>query len=385
MHDSTRAIEGQMARTPYREHSTPMFLTSSFVYENAEHAAAMFAGEQSGDIYSRFTNPNTSELIQKMCVLEDAEAGVTTASGMAAVFTTLSALLESGDHIVASSALFGNSLYILQHLLPKWGIECTLVEITDQEAWKAAITPATKMVLVETPTNPGLELIDIQWLSELCHQHNVILAVDNCFATPILQKPMQLGADIIIHSATKWIDGQGRVLGGIIVGHQQYIDPIFNFLRRTGACLSPFNAWLLSKSLETLDVRMERHCKNALSIAEYLESHPDIASVTYPHLASHPQYDLAKKQLKAGGGIVTLNIKGGQKEAFQFINALEIPSLTANLGDSRTIVTHPQTTTHSKMTEEERLQIGIGPNTIRISLGLENSEDLIKDFQQALN
>ncbi|MFT6811293.1 MAG: O-succinylhomoserine sulfhydrylase [Saprospiraceae bacterium] len=385
MKDSTAAIRNQMERSQYREHSTPMFMTSSFVYDSAEQAEAMFAGEAEGYIYSRFSNPNITELINKMCSLEGTEAGVATASGMAAVYNTLAAHLESGDHVVAAKSLFGNSTYILKHILPKWGIETTFVDIQDREAWGGAFETTTKMVLIETPTNPGLELMDMKWLAELTHRHNALLVVDNCFATPILQKPILFGADIILHSATKWIDGQGRVLGGMVLGNESFITPIYDFIRRTGAALSPFNAWILSKSLETLEVRMDRHCSNALRFASEFESHNKVAQVIYPYLPSHPQHALAKTQMSAGGGIVSLKLKGGKSETFNFINALRLPSITANLGDARTIVTHPATTTHSKLSVEEQVAVGIHPSTIRISIGLEDISDIIEDFEQALN
>jgi O-succinylhomoserine sulfhydrylase len=382
--DETKAIREQIDRTGYREHSVPLFLTSSFVYDSAEQAQSMFAGEQEGDIYSRFTNPNTTELINKVCMLEEAEDGVATSSGMAGIFATLSALLESGDHLVAGNSLFGNSLYIIQQILPKWGITYTLVDVTRTAAVEAAILSNTKLLLVESPTNPGLDLVDIPAVSAICKAQNILFVVDNCFATPILQKPMIMGADIVTHSATKWMDGQGRVLGGLVVGHKEHIAKIFDFLRRTGACLSPFNAWLLSKSLETLSLRMERHCQNALHLASYLSSHQQIESVKYPFLSSHPQYALAKQMMTMGGGIVTCDIKGGQAAAFQFINHLKLLSNTANLGDSRTIVTHPATTTHSKLSPADRAQAGITEATVRISVGLEAIADIIADIEQAL-
>ncbi len=373
-----------MSNTAYREHSTPLFLTSSFIYESAEQAEQMFAGAGEGDIYSRFTNPNTTELIQKFCVLEETENGVATSSGMAAIFSTLSTLLNQGDHIVACSSLFGNTLYILNQILPKWGINCTFVAPLDRDGWQQAITSNTKMVLVESPTNPSLEIIDLPWLADLCHQNNAIFCVDNCFATPILQKPVDFDTDLVIHSATKWIDGQGRVLGGLVLGSDELIQPIFDFLRRTGACLSPFNAWLLSKSTETLQVRMHQHCTNALQLAQWLESQEGIKRVRYPFLPSHPQHDLARQLMKMGGGIVTIDIDSDKEGTFRFINALTIPSITANLGDSRTIVTHPSTTTHSKLSPEEQEEGDIFDSTIRISVGLENIEDLQEDIEQAL-
>lgn len=382
--DQTASIRHQIDRTKYREHSVPLFLSSSFTYEDAAQAEAMFAGKEEGDIYSRFTNPNTTELINKMCVLEQTESGVATASGMAAIFNALAAHLSSGDHVLASNSLFGNSIYIIETVLPKWGVEFTLVDINDQTAWESSFKENTRFVLIETPSNPGLDIVDMSWLAELCLKHRAIFCVDNCFATPILQKPILFGADMVTHSATKWIDGQGRVLGGLVLGSSEVITPVYEFLRRTGACLSPFNAWLLSKSLETLDVRMERHCNNALALAKFLEAHPKIETVRYPFLDSHPQAALARAQMKMGGGIVTCNIKGNKKECFKFIDHLKMLSITANLGDTRTIVTHPSTTTHSKMTDEARVAVGIYHSTIRISVGLENIDDIITDIKQAL-
>ncbi len=360
-------------------------MTSSFVYHNAEHAETMFKGEGEGDIYSRFSNPNTTELIDKLCAMEHGDAGVVTASGMAAIFNTMAAHLKSGDHIVAGNSLFGNSTYILNNILPEWGIKTTLLDSSSVDLWEAAIATSPKMVFIETPTNPGLELIDITWLAALCQKHGSLLVVDNCFATPILQKPLDLGADISIHSATKWIDGQGRSLGGAVIGKSDAIEPIFNFLRRTGASMSPFNAWLLSKSLETLEIRMERHCQSALVLAEYLHGHQQIATVRYPHLAGHPQYDLAKSQMTMGGGIVTCDLVGDKSTCFNMINKVKMLSITANLGDSRTIITHPATTTHSKLNPYERKKAGITDTSIRISVGLEHIDDIISDIAQALN
>lgn len=384
MKDSTKGVRNQIDRTQYREHSAPIYMTSSFVYESAEQAQAMFAGEETGYIYSRFSNPNTTELIKKICDMEGAEDGVATASGMAAIFNTLAAHLKSGDRVVGSNSLFGNTTYILKDILPGWGVETVLVDIHDIEGWEREITPETKMVMIETPSNPGLDLVDLEWMGQLCRDRGVILAVDNCFASPIIQKPMEYGADLSIHSATKWLDGQGRSMGGIVVGRSELVEPIYGFLRRTGASMSPFNAWLLSKSVETLDVRMERHCHNALRLAEYLGEHPAVESVRYPFLPSHPQYDLAKKQMNMGGGMVTCVLRGGQQACFDTINATKLLSITANLGDSRTIITHPTTTTHSKLTEEDRLKAGITPGTLRVSVGLEHIDDIIADFDQAL-
>ena len=385
MKKDSESIRLQTQRTHYREHSSPLFLTSSFVYESAEHAELMFRGEGEGDIYSRFSNPNTTELINKMCALEKTSSGIATASGMAAVFSALAAHLKAGDHILASNSLFGNSLQIIQYILPSWGIEFDLVNMTDLHAAEAKIRKNTKLVLIETPSNPGLRIIDMTSLGNLCKSYGILFVVDNCFATPALQTPIDFGADLIIHSGTKWIDGQGRVLGGMVVGPEEHIEPTFLFLKRTGSCLSPFNAWVLSKSLETLGIRMSQHSSNALALAEYLSEHRKIASIKYPFLSSHPQYTLAKKQMSEGGGIVTLDVKGDREEAFMFINNLKMLSITANLGDTRTIITHPATTTHSKLSPEERNSIGITDSTIRISVGLENIEDIITDIDQAFN
>lgn len=384
MRDATGAIRIQPTKSEFREHSGPIFLTSSFQYSSAEEAAAYFANEIEGDIYSRFTNPNTTELIDKMCFLERVKAGVATSSGMAAIFATMSAHLSQDDLIVASNSLFGNSLYILQNILPKWGIKVILVDIDDEEAWEKALSKKPKLVLIETPSNPGLNLIDLEWLGSLCRKHDAIYAVDNCFATPSAQKPALFGADLVIHSATKFLDGQGRVLGGLVLGHEEYIQPIFDFLRRTGACLSPFNAWILSKSLETLEIRMEKHCANALKLARHFEGHDGIKRVHYPFLESHPQYKLAQKQMRWGGGVVCIDLEGDQAKCFKFINSLNLLTITANLGDTRTIVTHPATTTHSKLSPEERHKMGIGETTLRFSIGLEDVEDVIRDIEQAL-
>ena len=384
MKDATGAIRIQPTKSEFREHSGPIFLTSSFQYSTAEEAAAYFANELEGDIYSRFSNPNTTELIDKMCFLEKVKAGVATSSGMAAIFATLAAHLKGGDLVVASNSLFGNSLYILRNILPEWGIESILVDINDQEGWEKALARRPKIVLVETPSNPGLDLIDLEWLGGLCRKYDAIFAVDNCFATPAIQQPALFGADIIIHSATKFIDGQGRVLGGLALGHKELVEPIFDFLRRTGPALSPFNAWILSKSLETLEVRMERHCHNALHLAKFLDDNDKIERVSYPFLKSHPQHELAKKQMKWGGGIVCCDVKGDLATCFKFINSLNLLSITANLGDTRSIVTHPATTTHSKLSEEERLKARISMSTVRFSVGLESIDDIISDITQAL-
>ena len=384
MKPETNAIRIQAERTENREHSVPVYLTSSFTFEDAEQMRAMFADEQEGNIYSRFTNPNTSEFEEKMCLLEGAEAGFATASGMAAVFASFMALLKNGDHIVSASSIFGSTHTVLSKFLPKWGITSTYADVNKPETWEALIQKNTKMIFVETPSNPGLDIIDLQWLGNLAKKHNIILNVDNCFATPFIQRPIEFGAHLVTHSATKYIDGQGRVLGGIVLGKKELIKEIQTFCRSTGPALSPFNAWVLSKSLETLSIRMERHSQNAHKLAGLLENHPKVLQVKYPFLLSHPQFEIAKKQMTMGGGIVTFEIKGGIESGRKFLNALQMCSLTANLGDTRTIATHPASTTHAKLTEEERLETGITPGLVRISVGLENIIDIVNDIEQAL-
>lgn len=380
----TESIRTQTERTEQREHSTPLFMTSSFVFDSAEHARALFANEVVGNVYSRYSNPNTQEFEEKMAVLEEADAGVATASGMSAIFSTLAALLEQGDHILACRSLFGSTHQILNGILPKWGIDFTYGDIDKPEKWESLIQDNTRILFLETPSNPGLDLIDLEWAGELADAHNLIMIVDNCFATPYLQKPMNYGADVVVHSATKFIDGQGRGIGGVIVGKDRYIEEISFFTRHSGPALSPFNAWMFSKSLETLPVRMERHCENAIKLAEFLEDHSNVDWVKYPFLKSHPQYELAKQQMKKGGGVVAFNIKGGYEQAKSFLDKLETLSLSANLGDSRTIATHPASTTHSKLTDEERAAVNITPGMVRIAVGLEAVEDIKADIDQAL-
>lgn len=381
----TEAIRNQTKRTEQHEHSTPLFMTSSFVFDSAEHARALFAKEVEGNVYSRYSNPNTHEFEEKMCRLEDAEAGIATASGMSAIFSSLAGLLEQGDHILACRSLFGSSHQILNGILPKWGIDFSYGDIDKPENWESLIEENTRVLFLETPSNPGLDLIDLEWAGELADAHNLIMIVDNCFATPYLQKPMKYGADIVLHSATKFIDGQGRGIGGVIVGKQRYIDEISYFTRHSGPALSPFNAWMFSKSLETLPARMDRHCDNALKLAKFLEEQENVKWVKYPFLESHPQYELAKKQMKKGGGVVAFNIHGGYEAATEFLDKLQMLSLSANLGDTRTIATHPASTTHSKLTEEERNAVNITQGMIRIAVGLEAIEDIQEDIDQALN
>lgn len=385
LHPQTIAVRLRTPVTQQMEHSTPLFLTSSFTFDDADEMRAAFADETDANIYSRFSNPSVDEFVQKMVALEGAEAGFATATGMAAVFGSMFALLKQGDHIVCCSSVFGSTYTMVTKFLPKYGIEATLVPAGDNEAWENAIKPNTKMLYLETPTNPQLEVLDLAWAGELAKKYNLILNVDNCFATPLIQQPIALGAHLVVHSATKWIDGQGRVLGGIVVGRADLIKEIYLFCRNTGPSLSPFNAWVLSKSLETLDVRLQRHCENAMKIAQALESHPKVAWVKYPFLPSHPQYEIAKKQMNAGGGIVCFEIKGGIENGRNFLNALQLLSMTANLGDSRSIASHPASTTHSKLTEAQRLEVGITPGLIRISAGLEYAGDIINDIVQALD
>lgn len=380
----TNAVRIQTARTDQMEHSTPMFLTSSFCFDDAEEMRATFADETDFNIYSRFSNPNVDEFVSKMVALEGAEAGYATASGMSAVFASFMALLKAGDHLLSARSIFGSTHTVVTKFLPKWGIEYSYFDMNDPAGIEAMIQPNTKMIFVETPSNPGLEIIDLELLAGIANKHNIILNVDNCFATPVLQRPLELGAHLVTHSATKWIDGQGRVLGGAVVGRKDLIKEIYTFCRSAGPAMSPFNAWVLSKSLETLFVRMERHSQSALALAQALENNPHLSMVRYPLLPSHPQYEIAKKQMSGGGGIVCFELKGGIASGVKFLNALKLLSLTANLGDSRSIASHPASTTHAKLTDAERASVGITPGLIRISVGLENVKDILADIEQAL-
>ena len=381
----TKAIRHQAERSQHREHSVPIFATSSYVFEDAEHARALFAKEAEGNIYSRYSNPNNDEFVQKLCLLEGAEAGIPTASGMAAMFVSIASFVKTGDHIVASKSVFGSTHQIITQLLPRWGITYSYVDGGNLEQWENAIQSNTKLFFLETPSNPGLDILDIEGISRIAHQHNILVNVDNCFATPYLQNPIKFGADIVTHSATKFIDGQGRTLGGAVLARKELIDEVMFLSRHTGPAMSPFNGWILSKSLETLAVRMDRHCSNAMVLANFLSNQSSIKQVRYPHLASHSGFELAKKQMKYGGGIVTFDLKGGLSSGRKFLDNLKMISLSSNLGDSRTIATHPASTTHSKLTEEERLAVGITPGLIRISVGLEQIDDIMQDIDQALN
>ena len=380
----TQAIRTQTERSQFLEHSTPLYLTSSFIFEDAEDMRASFAEEKEKNIYSRFTNPNTTEFVEKICNMEGAEDGYAFATGMAAVYSTFAALLNSGDHIVSVGSVFGSTHTLFTKYFPKWNITTSYFDINQPETIEQFIQPNTKILFAESPTNPAVDIIDLELLGKIAKKHNLILIIDNCFATPYIQNPIKFGADLVIHSATKLIDGQGRVLGGITVGNAALIREIYLFSRNTGPALSPFNAWVLSKSLETLPVRVEKHCENALKVAEFLESHPSVKQVKYPFLKSHPQHEIAKKQMRLGGNIVAFEIKGGIEAGRKFIDKIQLCSLSANLGDTRTIVTHPASTTHSKLSEEERLAVSITDGLVRVSVGLETVIDVINDLKQAL-
>ena len=386
MRPETLAIRTQTERTAQKEHATPLFLTSSFVYDSAEDMAAAFADDSLDvNIYTRFSNPSVDEFIQKVCLLEGAEDGVATATGMAAVSACFMTFLSAGDHIISASAVFGSTHTILTKYLPKWGIEYSYFDMNTPEVIESLIKPNTKVLYVETPSNPGLDIIDLEYVSALCKKHNIIFIVDNCFATPAVQQPIQFGADLVLHSATKFMDGQGRVLGGVVVGKKELIKQLYLYIRNTGPSLSPFNAWVLSKSLETLFVRMDKHAENALYIAQKLEGHPALSWVKYPFLPSHPKFAVAKKQMKNGGGVLTFELKAGIEGGRKFLNSLQWLSMTNNLGDSRTIASHPASTTHSKLTEEERKAVGITPGLIRLSVGLEHPDDILEEIINALS
>ncbi|MFC3878802.1 trans-sulfuration enzyme family protein [Algoriphagus namhaensis] len=384
-HFETNAIRISPSKSDQKEHSSAIYLTSSFTFDSAEEARATFADETEGNIYSRYANPNSSDLIEKLCAAELTEAGIATASGMAAMFGSIASLLQQGDHIIASRSLFGSTHQLLTRVFPKWGITSTYGDISDYKNWESLIQPNTKMLFLETPSNPGLEIIDLEWAGKFAKANNLILVVDNCFATPYIQQPSKWGADLVTHSATKYIDGQGRVLGGLILGKSELIKDVQFFTRHTGPAISPFNAWVLSKSMETLAVRMERHCDSAMKIASYFEGNQHLEGVKYPFLPSHPQYEVAKKQMRLGGGILTLTLKNGIERTKRFIDSLEMISRTANLGDSRSIATHPASTTHSKLSPEERARVGITDGLVRISVGLEHPEDIINDIDRALD
>jgi O-succinylhomoserine sulfhydrylase len=381
----SKSIRIQTDRSQYKEHSTPLFLTSSFVFDSAEDLKAAFDETDDASIYSRYSNPNTNEFIDKVCMLEGAESGFATASGMASVFASLMTFLSSGDHVVSCASIFGATHTILHKYFPKWGISYSYFDANKPEEAEKLITPKTKILFLETPTNPAIEVIDLEWAGKLAKKYNLLLLVDNCFATPVLQRPIEYGAHLVIHSATKYMDGQGRVLGGCVVGKKDLIKEIYLFSRVSGPSMSPFNAWVLSKSLETLSLRVERHCENALYVAEKLEGNGSLDFVRYPFLKSHPHYAIAKKQMSGGGGIVTFSLKGGYEKGSKFMNKLKMIKISPNLGDSRSIATHPASSTHCKLSEEERLKVGITPGLIRISVGLEGKDDILEDILQALS
>jgi O-succinylhomoserine sulfhydrylase len=381
----TRAIRLQNRRSQELEHSTPLFLTSSFVYHNAEDMAAAFSDDTLDvNIYSRFSNPTVDEFIDKVCALEGADDGVATGTGMAAVFATFMTFLGQGDHILSASAVFGSTHTLLTKYLPKWGIGYSYFDMTQPEQIEALIGPNTKMLYIETPSNPGLDIIDLELVGQICRKHGILYVVDNCFATPAVQQPIRFGADLVIHSATKFMDGQGRVLGGVVVGRHDLIHELYLMVRNTGPSLSPFNAWVLTKSLETLHLRMDRHAENALQLAQVLAENRHVTWVKYPFLKSHPQHHIALRQMRNGGGIVAFEVAGGLERGRRFLNALRMLSLTNNLGDSRSIASHPASTTHAKLSEPERLAVGITSGLIRVSVGLETADDIIGDVLQAL-
>ncbi len=381
----TRAVRTQLKPSAQKEHSVPIYATSSFVFDDAEEARALFAEEKEGHIYTRYSNPSTDEFIMKLCALEETDDGIATASGMAAIYLSIIGHLRAGDHLLACRSIFGSSHLIITQVLPRFGITHSYVDIDDDEGWEKNILPSTKMIFAESPSNPGLDIVDLEMLGKIAEKHNLLLNIDNTFATPYLQQPVKYGANIITHSTTKHIDGQGRTIGGAVLGSKDYIKDIRFIARQTGPCMSPFNAWILSKSIETLALRVERHCQNALELARYFEKNPEVIWVKYPFLPSYNKHDLARKQMRMGGGLVTFELKGGVERAKKFIDSLEILSITSNLGDTRTIVTHPSTTTHSKLTEEERQAVNITQGLIRISVGLEHIDDIIADVEQAIN
>ncbi len=380
----TNAIRTQTERSGQREHSVPIYATSSFVFDEAEQARALFANEEEGNIYTRFSNPNNDEFIDKLCLLEGTDDGMAMASGMAAMFVSMAAFLSQGDHLLICRSVFGSTHQITTQLLPRWGITHTYVDIHTPEKWEDEIKENTKMIFLETPSNPGLDIIDLEWVGKLAKKHELLFNVDNCFATPYLQNPAHFGADIITHSATKFIDGQGRVIGGAVLGTKSCIEKVRFFARHTGPAMSPFNSWILSKSLETLAVRMEKHCENALLLAKHFEGHDEISSVRYPFLPSHPNYEVAKKQMKLGGAMVSFELQGGIERGKRFLNGMKMISFSANLGDTRSIATHPASTTHSKLSADERETVGITDGLIRVSVGLEHISDIIADIDQAI-
>jgi O-succinylhomoserine sulfhydrylase len=383
---ATQLVHGGSMRSQFQETSEALFLTQGYLYDSMEQAESRFKGEESGFIYSRFANPTVAMFERRMALLEGAESARATASGMAAVTAAMMGQVKAGDHVVAAKALFGSCLYVVEDLLPRFGITSTLVDGADLNAWRAAIRPNTKTTFLESPTNPTLEVIDIAGVAEIAHEHGATLVVDNVFATPLLQKPLALGADCVVYSATKHIDGQGRALGGIILASEKFINEhIHNFLRQTGPSLSPFNAWVMLKSLETLPVRVAAQVRSAERIADFLSGHPAVKRVLYPGRADHPQAELARRQMSGGGTLVAFEVEGGKAGAFGAANALSIIGISNNLGDAKSLITHPETTTHQRLKPEQRAALGIGPGLLRLSVGLEDVEDLIEDLAEGLD
>lgn len=378
----TLAVRAGTRRSQEQEHSEAIFPTSSFIFRSAEEAAARFGGNLPGNIYSRFTNPTVEMFEQRIAKLEGGERAVATASGMSAILTTCMALLQAGDHVVCSRSVFGTTTVFFEKYMKKFGVECTFVSLTSTDEWQSAIKQNTRMLFIETPSNPLSEVADIRWLADLAHQHKALLVVDNCFCTPVLQKPLTLGADIVIHSATKYLDGQGRCIGGVVVGSAKLMEDVYGFLRSAGPTMSPFNAWVFLKGLETLAIRMKAHCDNALHVAGWLQAQPQVERVYYSGLESHPQHELAKTQQSAFGGVVSFTIKGGRENAWRFINGVGFLSITANLGDTRTTITHPATTTHGRLSDEEKQKSGIAEGLIRLSIGIENVNDIVADLEK---
>ena len=376
----TDAVRAGIERSQFGEHSEGLFLTSSFVFKNAQEAAKRFSGEEPGNVYSRFTNPTVKTFEERLASLEGAEQCIATSSGMSAILATFMALCKPGDHVVVSKSIFGTSVQLFNNFLAKWGLNISFVDLPDLNAWEAATTKNTKFYFLETPSNPLTEIVDLKKLSQLAKSKKVKLIVDNCFCTPALQKPIDHGADIIIHSATKYLDGQGRCLGGAVLGKKRLMNEIYTFLRNSGVTLSPFNAWVFLKGLETLKIRMDQQSSNAIKLATYLEKNKKISKVYYPGLKSHPQYDTALAQQSTGGAVLSFAVKGGQKAAWQVINKTKLMSITANLGDTKTTITHPATTTHSRLSQEQRDDAGIDDGLVRIAVGLEHIDDIIADL-----
>ena len=384
-HPETLAIRGGRESSEYREHSQALHLTSSFCYESAEQAAAMFMGEIEGYTYSRFTNPTVTAFQQRLALMEGGERAIATATGMAAIQAIMMSLLKAGDHIVSSQSLFGSTTNLFTGLLAKFGVETTFVDARDLTAWEAAAKPNSKLFFLETPSNPLTEIADIAAIADLAHRHNALLVVDNSFCSPALQQPLKLGADLVMHSATKYLDGHGRVMGGAVVGSDALVEQVYLHVRAAGPTLAPFNAWVLLSGLETLSLRMEKHSANALALARWLEAHPAIERVYYPGLPSHPQHELAQRQQKAGGAVVSFVVKGGRAGAWRLVDGVELISRTANLGDVKSTITHPASTTHARVAPEVRQKAGIEEGLIRVAVGLENVEDLKKDLARGLD